>query len=114
MDIESFREYCLSLGEVTEKTPFAKFSKRFENILVFYVSNHMFCLTDIDNFTAVEVVSTSDEIKRLTSEFTSVGKPGNPTLKNWIKIALNGDISQNEILALIKKGYELIMQRYKK
>lgn len=38
MNIEKFREYCLSLGDdVTEKTPFGKFARKYESILVFYV-----------------------------------------------------------------------------
>ncbi len=38
MNIEDFRDYCLSLGnpgEVEEKTPFGKFARRYESILVF-------------------------------------------------------------------------------
>ena len=37
MNIEEFREYCLSLGEVKEKMPFGKFAQRFDSLLVFYV-----------------------------------------------------------------------------
>ena len=42
MNIEDYREYCLSLGtEVEEKLPFQKF-KSGEGVLVFYVMGHMF------------------------------------------------------------------------
>ena len=43
MNVEEFREYCLSLPDVTEATPFEKFSKGKFTILVFYVNSHMFC-----------------------------------------------------------------------
>ena len=36
MDIEGFREYCLSLPGVSEGTPFEKFSRGKFTILVFY------------------------------------------------------------------------------
>ncbi len=52
MNIEEFREYCLSLGEVKEKMPFGKFAQRFDSLLVFYVLDHMFCFVDIEDFTA--------------------------------------------------------------
>ena len=40
MNIEDYREYCLSLGEdIEEKLPFQKF-KNGEGVLVFYVSGH--------------------------------------------------------------------------
>ncbi len=62
MDIEEFRKYCLSLGDVSEKMPFGKFAARYDSILAFYVYGHMFCFIDIDNFTFVNVKSTPDEI----------------------------------------------------
>ena len=36
MNIEELREYCLSMEGVTEKTPFGKFARRFDSVLVFY------------------------------------------------------------------------------
>ena len=40
MNIEDYREYCLSLdNDVEEKLPFQKF-KSGEGVLVFYVSGH--------------------------------------------------------------------------
>ena len=41
MNIEDYREYCLSLGEdIEEKLPFQKF-KNGEGVLVFYVMGHL-------------------------------------------------------------------------
>ena len=47
MNIEEFREYCLSLPGTVEKLPFRKF-KGAENVLIFYVRGKMYCLIDID------------------------------------------------------------------
>lgn len=65
MNIEEFRDYCLSFEGVTEKMPFGKFARRYDSILVFYVLDHMFCLADIDNFTSVTVKSTPDEVEEI-------------------------------------------------
>lgn len=65
MNIEEFREYCLSMEGVTEKTPFGKFARRYDSILVFYVLDHMFCFVDIDDFSSVTVKSTPDEIEEI-------------------------------------------------
>lgn len=32
MDIEEFRNYCLSMDKVTEKMPFGKFARRYDSI----------------------------------------------------------------------------------
>jgi len=67
MNIEEFREYCLSLGGVTENMPFGKFARRFDSLLVFYVLDHMFCFVDIEDFTYVNVKSSTEEIARMKS-----------------------------------------------
>lgn len=50
-----FRDFCLSLPDVTEATPFEKFSKGRMTILVFYVENHMFCYFNVDDFSVITV-----------------------------------------------------------
>ncbi len=49
MNIEELRDYCLSMEGVTEKTPFGRFARRFDSVLVFYILDHMFCMTDMDD-----------------------------------------------------------------
>ncbi|WP_237489356.1 MmcQ/YjbR family DNA-binding protein [Muribaculum intestinale] len=66
MNIEEFRDYCLSMDGVTEKTPFEKFTHRFDSLLVFYVLDHMFCMVDMDDFTSVSFRSTNEEIERIS------------------------------------------------
>ena len=49
MNIEAFREYCLSLAGATEGMPFD------EETLVFYVKDKMFALTNIDSFQSINL-----------------------------------------------------------
>lgn len=112
MDIEEFREYCISLDGVTEKTPFGKFARRYESILVFYILDHMFCLVDMDDFTSVTVKSTPDEIDNLKMTHTSVGKPVNLHERHWIRLDLNGDFTDNDIYALVHRAYDIIKAKY--
>ena len=50
MNIEDYREYCLSLGEdMEEKLPFTAF-RYASGVLVFYVHGHMFSFFDCNNF----------------------------------------------------------------
>ena len=64
MDIETFREYCLSLGDVEEKLPFAKIAGG-ESVLAFYVNGHTFCYCNIDDFKTVIVKSQPERIPKL-------------------------------------------------
>lgn len=112
MNIEDFREYCLSKAGVTEKMPFGRFAARYDSLLVFYVANHMFCIVDIDNFTSVTVRSTPDEIASLRQRYSSTATPLNRALKQWIQLDLGGDIPESEILSLTDRAYEIIRDKY--
>lgn len=112
MNIEDFREYCLSMGDVTEKTPFGKFARRYDSILVFYVLGHMFCFVDMDDFTSVTVKSTPDEIEEIRMNHLSVSNPLNQNLRHWIQLNLNGDIKDHDIYSLVRRAYEIIKAKY--
>lgn len=114
MNIEELRDFCISMDGVTEKTPFGKFARRYESILVFYVMDHMFCFADMDAFTSVTVRSTPDEIEELCLSRSSVSKPLNRSLRYWIQLDFGGDIPESEIYALIRKAYSLVERKYKK
>ena len=112
MDIIEFREYCLGLGDVEERTPFGKFNARYDSILAFYVCGHMFCFIDIDDFSYVDLKAEPDVIEELRMTKSSVGKPINQSLKHWIKIDLAGDVADSQILDLVKDAFNLIKEKY--
>ena len=114
MNIEEFRDHCLSMDGVTEKTPFGKFAQRYDSILVFYVADHMFCFIDIDHFTSVTVKSTPDEVEEIRMNHASVGNPQNQSLKHWIRLNLNGDIPDRMIYTLVERAYDIVKAKYTK
>lgn len=114
MDIEQFREYCLSLGEVTEKTPFGKFAARFDSVLVFYVCQHMFCMVDMDDFYYAVVKNTPEKIAELHGTRDSVERQRNMSAKYWIQLNFDGDIPDSEVLDLVKQSYEIVKAKYSK
>lgn len=114
MDVEKFREFCLSLGDVEEKMPFGKFAARYDSLLVFYVSGHMFCMCDVDDFSYVDVRSTPSEIEKLKSRYAAVSGPGNPAMKFWVEIKLQSDMPAAEILTRVRRGYDIIREKYSK
>lgn len=86
MNIEEFRDYCLSMDGVMEKTPFGKFAPRFDSTLVFYVLDHMFCMVDMDDFTSVSFRSNDEEIARITERYSAVTPPPvNKAMKFWLR-----------------------------
>lgn len=114
MDAIEFRNYCLALGDVTEKMPFGKFARRYDSILAFYICGHMFCFIDIDDFTFVNVKSTPEEIEQIRLCHFSVDNPVNMSLKHWIQLNFKGDISDREIYRYVHRAFELVKQKYTK
>lgn len=112
IDIESFREMCLSWEGVTEKTPFGKFAARFHSILVFYVCEHMFCMVDIDNFHYAVVKNTPETIAHLHETSDSVESQRNMSAKYWIQLNFGGDLPYTEILNLVKSSYDIVKEKY--
>ena len=73
MNIEYYREYCLSLGaDVEEKLPFQKF-KSGEGVLVFYVMGHMFSFFDCNDFSVISLKCQPERIEELKALHDCIG-----------------------------------------
>ena len=68
MNIEDYRDYCLSLGaDVEEKLPFTAF-RYAADVLVFYVCGHRFAFLDIDHYGIVALMTrlAADSLKAIS------------------------------------------------
>lgn len=107
MNVEEFRDFCLSFPDTREGMPFEGFFKNSKSILVFYVGKKMFCLFDLDKFDCCTLKCDPKLIDEL-KEHKGIGKPFNLSQKHWISVALNGDVSQELIKDLVTKSYKLV------
>ena len=112
MNIEDYREYCLSLGEdVEENLPFTAFHHA-SGVLVFYVSGHMFSFFDCDNFSVITLKCQPDRIEELKARYDCIGKPSNESPKYWIGI--NPETAPDDLLReLTRNSYEIVKAKYK-
>ncbi|MBR5639254.1 MAG: MmcQ/YjbR family DNA-binding protein [Muribaculaceae bacterium] len=111
MNIEEFREYCISLPDVTEATPFENFSRGRYTILVFYVGGHMFCYFNIDDFRFVTIKCDPEQMAELKERYQAVGEPFNGDSRYWISVEVNNDVSDEMLRELVRKSYELVKYR---
>ena len=96
MNIEDYREYCLSLGnDIEEKLPFQKF-KNGEGVLVFYVMGHMFSFFDCNEFSVILLKCQPERIEDLKAQYDCIGNPYNESPKHWIGI--NPNIAPDDLL----------------
>ena len=113
MNIEDYREFCLSLGtDVEEKLPFTAF-RHAGGVLVFYVHGHMFSFFNCDNFIVVTLKCQPDTIEELRQNYDYIVKPFNMSPKYWIGVDPNA-APDNLLRELTRNSYEIVKAKYKK
>jgi predicted DNA-binding protein (MmcQ/YjbR family) len=103
MNIEEFREYCLSKTATTESFPFD------ENTLVFKVAGKMFALTDLLDTFSINLKCLPERCIELREHYDSV-KPGyHMNKKHWNTILVDGSISDEMLREWIDLSYDLVV-----
>ena len=105
MNIETFREYCLSKPAATEDTPFGP------DDIVFKVGGKMFALAALDEVPpAVNLKCDPDLALELRDRYEQVRPGYHMNKKHWNTIVLDGVIPERELRKMIDDSYELVVQ----
>ena len=92
MNIEEFREYCLSLNGVYEKMPFTNVPDKYSrDVLCFYVCD-------------------PNESGELQARYSGITPGWHMNKKYWISVYFNQDVPDNKIKELIKQSYDIVYQ----
>ncbi|WP_128331545.1 MmcQ/YjbR family DNA-binding protein [Apibacter sp. HY039] len=111
MDIEAFRDYCLSVKGAIESFPFN------DNTLVFKVMNKMFAYGSIDpkdgefNF---NMKCNSDMSIDLREKYCGICKGKHTTSNLWNAVYLNRDVPDSLIKELIQHSVAEVIKNYLK
>ncbi len=105
MNIEQFREYCLSKKGVEETFPFG------EDTLVFKVMGKMFALTGLETHPASANLKCDPERAiELREEFDGLIRPGFHMSKvHWNTVELERNIPHELLTELIDHSYALVV-----
>ena len=111
MNIEEFREYCLSLKGVHEKMPFPNVPDKYsQDVLCFYAASKWFCFVNIEVFDFCCIKCNPDEMEELRATYTGI-KPGwHMNKKHWISVHFNQDVPDKKIKELVKKSYDIVVK----
>ncbi|MBN3035540.1 MAG: MmcQ/YjbR family DNA-binding protein [Bacteroidales bacterium] len=102
MNIEDFREYCLSLKGVMESFPFD------DTTLVFKVRGRMFALTDLDGPFSINLKCDPDRAVSFRERYPCVHPGYHMNKKHWNTIMIDGSISDQELREWILHSYRLV------
>ena len=109
MDVESFRSYCLSKGDVTESTPFG------EDTLVFKVGGKMFALISLDAVPPrANLKCDPDRALDLRDRYEQVLAGYHMNKKHWNTVILDGAIGDKMVIEMIDHSYELVRPKKKR
>lgn len=105
MNIEEFREYCISKAGVTEEFPFD------EVTLVFKVMGKMFALTNLDGEWSLALKCDPQRAIDLREQFPAI-QPGYHMSKvHWNTVMMDGSLPQKLVLEMIDHSYELVVSK---
>jgi predicted DNA-binding protein (MmcQ/YjbR family) len=103
MDLEGFREYCLTKPGVTEGTPFG------EDVLVFKVGSKMFALAALDEVPAkVNLKCDPDLALELRDRYDQVRPGYHMNKKHWNTVEIDSGIPDAEVRQMIDHSYDLV------
>lgn len=107
MDIESLRNYCLSLKGVTESFPFG------DDTLVFKVNSRIFALVNLDGDMSINLKCDPDLALELRERYTSVIPGYHMNKKHWNTVLVDGTVPDSEIRKWIDNSYNLVLGKKK-
>lgn len=103
MNIEEFRDFCLSLKGTTEDFPFD------EETLVFKVMGKMFALTDVDAFGSVNLKCDPVKVPELREQYKGVLPGYHMSKKHWNTVLTNGEIPDPLLKQWTRDSYDLVV-----
>ena len=105
MNIESIRDYCLSLPATSEYFPFD------ETTLAFRVADKIFAMIDIEDTEWFVLKCDPDYAVELRESHPEITGAWHMNKKHWNQINLYGLLSDELILSLIRHSYDLVVQK---
>ncbi|MBN2175992.1 MAG: MmcQ/YjbR family DNA-binding protein [Bacteroidales bacterium] len=103
MNIEEFRNYCLSKKGVAEDLPFD------ETTLVYKVKGKMFALTDTESTFSINLKCNPEKAIELREKFIAVQPGYHMNKKHWNTVYIDGSVEDRLLYEWIDHSYELVV-----
>ncbi len=111
MNVEEFRDYCLSFQGATEKMPFTTQKDAYSrDVLCFYIGSKWFCYVNITEFDRCCVKMTPDRAESLRLQYDGIRPAWHMNKRLWSDVYFNSDVSDSCIKELVADSYRLVRQ----
>ena len=105
MNVESLREYCLSLPLATEDFPFD------ETTLVFRVVGKIFAMLDLERPDFVSLKCNPDYALQLREEHPEISGAWHMNKKYWNQVNLSGHLEDELVQGLVRHSYAEVVKK---
>ena len=105
MNVESLREYCLSLPLATEDFPFD------ETTLVFRVVGKIFAMLDLERPDVVSLKCNPDYALQLREEHPEISGAWHMNKKYWYQVNLSGHLEDELVQGLVRHSYAEVVKK---
>lgn len=108
MNIEDYRNYCITKPGVTEAFPFN------ETVLVFKVMGKMFALIDVDEYAFINLKCDPQKSVELRERFSGIIGAYHFNKTHWNSVSTDGSVPDQLMYELIDHSYELVVNKLPK
>ena len=108
MNIETLRDYCLALPQVTEYFPFD------ETTLAFRVGEKIFAMLDLEDTEWFVLKCNPDYAVLLRDRYSDVAPAWYMNKKYWNQLNIFGSLSDSLITTLIRHSYNEVIAKMSK
>jgi predicted DNA-binding protein (MmcQ/YjbR family) len=103
LNLEKLRSYCLSKKGVTEEFPFD------QSTLVFKVAGKIFALTNVDDYSSVNLKCDPEKAVELREQYDAVQPGYHMNKKHWNTVLIDGSIPEKLLREWVDHSYDLVV-----
>ena len=108
MNLEDYRNFCLSLAATSESTPFD------ENTLVFKVLDKMFVLTNLHTFASVNLKCDPEKAIELREKYDFILPGYHMSKKHWNTVQNPAYVDEHLLKEMTLESYRLVVSKMPK
>lgn len=110
MNIEDFRDFCLSLPYTREAMPWADHSNEYyRGLLCFTVADKWFCIVHVDEFEFCVLKCPPDKAEELRMQYDGIRPGWHMNKKHWNSVYLNSDVPDSVVRELITLAHKTVL-----
>lgn len=111
MNVEDFRELCLSMPFARENAPWSE--PEYEGLVTFTIAEKWFCLLNLDE-KRCNLKCAPDKVLDLQDAYVGVTPAWHMNKKHWIGLQLESDVPNAKIGELVSEAYSLVVKKLTK